>query len=452
MEGFRRPTKSSIAKAQNRPAPLEWWRTYAGPGKKVPDIMGPGRSNAQIAMNNKILANALAQNALFEKQNPGVSARRRGPRVATKKMTDLLSKARYIQKVKNSIDWNRFAKGGQRPLNPRRASNGSIRGVLKERMALLKYARKYDPRLYAQILADDRKNTLVTRESRTRPITTTSITSPTPTLKSPRPANTASRPLQTTPSLTYSNTEVAALLDVIVGQKTRINTARRQLHALSLEARMAEEFWAAADNHNKAAMQYIPPSPNEIFARNDQIRRQLVRRSKNIYFLKRASRTRNTWIITRTDIRGVKFGIVSKGLDAARRNGTLPREAKDIVGAVDRLWMGYKNAITPQQMRAWLDTVQAFILATQQMMTIFRIAKDLALTVYMLDASQYAQIVESMKLLPAAAMSFMAPALTPYRNDRTRTLGAMCKIIMMTLMIAVLLLFVYLRKTRLIRR
>jgi hypothetical protein len=86
------------------------------------------------------------------------------------------------------------------------------------------------------------------------------------------------------------------------------------------------------------------------------------------------------------------------------------------------------------------------------MMNIFRIAKDLALTVYMIDASQYAQIVESMKLLPATAMSFMAPSLTPYRNDRTRILGATCKIIMMTLMIAVLLLSVYLKKIRLIRR
>jgi hypothetical protein len=446
MEGFRRPTKSSSAKAQNRPPPLEWWKTYAGPGKKVPDaFMGPGRSNSQIAMNNKILANALAQNALFKKQNPGVSATRRGPRVVTKTMTDLLSKARYTQKVKNSIDWNRLAKG-PRPLNPRRVSNGPIRNALKERMALLKYARTHDPKYYAQIVAENRKNTIATRASRTQPIITTMMNAA-PTR--PRSANVAPGPLAH-PLLTY--TDVAALLDVIVGQKTRINTAGRQLRALSLEMRASEKFWAAAENRNKALMQYVPPSPNEIFARNNQVRRQLVRQRKNFHFLKRASRTRNAWIITRNDINGTKFGVVAKGLDAARRNGTLPREAKDIVGAVDRLWQGYTNAITPQQMRAWLDTVQAFVLATQQMMNIFRIAKDLALTVYMIDASQYAQIVESMKLLPATAMSFMAPSLTPYRNDRTRILGATCKIIMMTLMIAVLLLFVYLKKIRLIRR
>jgi len=434
MEGFRRPTKSSSAKAQNRPPPLEWWKTYAGPGKKVPDpFMGPGRSNAQIAMNNKILANALAQNALFEKQNPGVSARRAGPRVATKTMTDLLSKARYIQKVKDSVDWNRLAKG-PRPLNPRRASNGSIRGVLKERMALLKEARKYDPKYYAQIVAENRKNTIATRASRTQPIITTMMNAAPPT------ANVAlgplAHPLQNpAPPLTYSNTNVAALLDVIVGQKTRINTAVSQMHTLGRELRIVEQFWAAAENRNKALIQYVPPSPNEIFARNDQVRRQLVRRRKNIHFLKRASRTRNAWIVTRTDLNGVKFGMVSKGLDAARRNGTLPREAKDIVGTVDRLWQGYKKSITPQQMRAWLDTVQAFILATQAMMPIYRIAKDLALTVYMLDAKQ-----------------ILIPALTPYRNDRTRTLSATCKIIMMTIMIAVLLLFVYLKKVRLIRR
>jgi len=407
--------------------------------------MGPWRSNAQIASNNKILANALAQNALFKKQNPGVSATRRGPRVATKTMTDLLSKARYTQKVKNSIDWNRLAKG-PRPLNPRRVSNGPIRNALKERMALLKYARTHDPKYYAQIVAENRKNTIATRASRTQPIITTMMNAAPPTR--PRSANVAPGPLAH-PLLTYTN--VAALLDVIVGQKTRINTAVSQMHKLGRELRIVEQFWAAAENRNKASMQYVPPSPNEIFARNDQMRRQLVRQRKNIHFLKRMSRTRNAWIVTRTDLKGVKFGMVSKGLDAARRNGTLPREAKDIVGAVDRLWQGYKKSITPQQMRAWLDMVQAFILATQAMMPIYRLAKDLALTVYMLDASQYAQIVESMKLLPTAAMSFMAPALTPYRNDRTQTLGATCKIIMMTLMIAVLLLFVYLKKIRLIR-
>lgn len=405
MKGYQRPTESSLKKVQNKQPPKEPY--YVG----LPNMSGSGEKYSAV--------------------------RRTRPTYET---------------MSNNYNWARNEMRREKmrePIrNPRREFNAEKRAMVKNRINLLKSMKATEPNGYAAIVAANKRNTIV-KVAPNRRI---------PVPNRPRPANIAPLPLlqPPPPPPMYSNTNVSALLNIITHQSKRMEAARKMIAEGQIGLRIVTDVVNEifdAEQRNMGTMMYVPPSSNEVSARNNQVLRQIVRRRKNAHFLQRASRTRNAWVITYNDIKGVKFGMAAKGLEAARRNRTLPREANDIVGTVDRIRQAYQKAITPQQMRAWLDTVQAFVLVTQHvMMPIYRIAKELAQTAYMLEASHHAEIAGSMKILPSAAMSYFAPTLTPYRNDRTRSLGAACKIVMMTLMIAVLLLFVYLNKMRLIRR
>ena len=484
MKGYRRPTESSLLKGQTRPDPLEYWRTHypknasqagnpflsvenanklrraklarmqngnrANSGALKPQWVLNVEKEVELARQNKLKrerdeattkASKKAQNEALR-----IAMQRNEDRenaIAMKQLEEFEKKRNAALKARyNAENEARYAL--QNELNRERKAEWKKKAMNAARNEALRNAasranRARNEALEAAWWASQNATTLNARPAATRP------------------ANIAqSLPLALPiPSSTYSNTNVAALLDVIAVQNKRIYTAAYQMNELRDEMIIFEKFWSAAEKLNKSMMMRVSPTPDEFYLQNNQnkqVQRQIVRQRKNIHFLQRLSRTRNAWVITRNDIKGVKFGMVAKGLEAARRNRSLPREATGVIGAVDRLRKAYQKAVTPQQMRAWLGMVHAYVMVTHEMMPIFRIAKELAKSAYMLEASHHAQIVGSMKLLPPAAMSYLVPALTPYRNDRTKSLRVACNLIMMTLIIAAMLLFVYLRKMRLIRR